>query len=176
VWLPGTAERSVAAVQLTTPTSQRTALAALLAASPTLAVDFSILDIALPTIGADVGLGLADLQWIATTFVLCAAGLTLLAGRVTDLQEALAVIHHEVEIYLAHLAAGTADTLWLDGRNASRSRTAAPLTGSVASPRPRPLRSPVPSRRGPAARPMKISTRGAELFDAIQGLALDGWR
>jgi DNA-binding transcriptional MerR regulator len=37
------------------------------------------------------------------------------AQQVADLQEALAVIHHKVDIYLAHLAAGTADTLWLDG-------------------------------------------------------------
>ena len=33
-----------------------------------------------------------------------------------DLQEALDVIHHKVEIYLAHPAVGTADTLGLDGR------------------------------------------------------------
>lgn len=35
--------------------------------------------------------------------------------QVADLQEALAVIHHKVQIYLEHLEAGTADTLWLDG-------------------------------------------------------------
>ena len=35
--------------------------------------------------------------------------------QVADLQEALAVIHHKVGVYLEHLAAGTADTLWLDG-------------------------------------------------------------
>ncbi len=64
---------------------QRLALAVLLAASFTLAVDFSILNVALPVIGADVGLGLAHLQWIATTFALCAAGFTLLFGRIADL-------------------------------------------------------------------------------------------
>ncbi|MCZ2819448.1 MFS transporter [Modestobacter sp. VKM Ac-2977] len=67
------------------PTRQRAALAVLLTASFTLAVDFSILNVALPTIGADVGFRLADLQWIATAFALCAAGLTLLMGRVADL-------------------------------------------------------------------------------------------
>ncbi|WP_164699824.1 MFS transporter [Modestobacter sp. KNN46-3] len=66
-------------------TRQRAALAVLLTASFTLAVDFSILNVALPTIGADVGFRLADLQWIATAFALCAAGLTLLMGRVADL-------------------------------------------------------------------------------------------
>jgi len=63
----------------------RLALAVLLAASFTLAVDFSILNVALPVIGADVGLGLGHLQWIASAFALCAAGFTLLFGRVADL-------------------------------------------------------------------------------------------
>jgi EmrB/QacA subfamily drug resistance transporter len=87
VWLAGGAARSVAGVTtLEQPTTQqRLALAVLLTASFTLAVDFSILNVALPTIGADVGLHLADLQWVATAFALCAAGLTLLMGRVADL-------------------------------------------------------------------------------------------
>lgn len=64
---------------------QRLAVAVLLTAGFTLAVDFSILNVALPSIGADVGIPLRDLQWIATSFALCAAGLTLLFGRVADL-------------------------------------------------------------------------------------------
>jgi EmrB/QacA subfamily drug resistance transporter len=64
---------------------QRLALIVLLAASFTLAVDFSILNVALPAIGADIGFTLESLQWIATAFALCAAGLTLLFGRVADL-------------------------------------------------------------------------------------------
>ncbi|WP_275779954.1 MFS transporter [Paenarthrobacter sp. Y-19] len=64
---------------------QRLALIILLAASFTLAVDFSILNVALPAIGADVGFSLESLQWIATAFALCAAGLTLLFGRVADI-------------------------------------------------------------------------------------------
>ena len=64
---------------------QRAALAVLLTAGFTLAVDFSILNVALPTIGADVGFALSDLQWIATSFALCAAGFTLFFGRVADL-------------------------------------------------------------------------------------------
>lgn len=64
---------------------QRLALIVLLTAGFTLAVDFSILNVALPAIGADVGFALENLQWIATAFALCAAGLTLLFGRVADL-------------------------------------------------------------------------------------------
>ena len=63
---------------------QRVALLVLLTAGFTLAVDFSILNVALPAIGADVGFALENLQWIATAFSLCAAGLTLLSGRVAD--------------------------------------------------------------------------------------------
>ncbi|MBP2268471.1 EmrB/QacA subfamily drug resistance transporter [Pseudarthrobacter sp. PvP004] len=66
-------------------TRQRLALIVLLAASFTLAVDFSILNVALPAIGSDVGFSLENLQWVATAFALCAAGLTLLFGRVADL-------------------------------------------------------------------------------------------
>ncbi len=47
---------------------QRVILAVLLTASFMLAVDFSILNVALPTIGSDVGFSLDTLQWIATTF------------------------------------------------------------------------------------------------------------
>jgi hypothetical protein len=36
-------------------------------------------------VGADVGFSLENLQWIATAFALCAAGFTLLFGRVADL-------------------------------------------------------------------------------------------
>jgi DNA-binding transcriptional MerR regulator len=35
--------------------------------------------------------------------------------QVADLQEALATIHHKVEIYARHLADGTADQLWRNG-------------------------------------------------------------
>ncbi len=66
-------------------TKQRLALVVLLAASFTLAVDFSILNVALPAIGSDVGFSLENLQWVATAFALCAAGFTLLFGRVADL-------------------------------------------------------------------------------------------
>lgn len=64
---------------------QRLILILLLTASFTLAVDFSILNVALPVIGAEVGFSLENLQWIATSFALCAAGFTLLFGRVADL-------------------------------------------------------------------------------------------
>ncbi|WP_225825947.1 MFS transporter [Streptomyces naphthomycinicus] len=63
----------------------RLVLVLLLAAQFMLAVDFSILNVALPVIGAGLGFSLAHLQWIGTAFALCAAGFTLLFGRVADL-------------------------------------------------------------------------------------------
>lgn len=64
---------------------QRVAVAVLLTANFTLAVDFSVLNVALPLIGSDLGFATANLQWIMTSFALCAAGFTLFFGRVADL-------------------------------------------------------------------------------------------
>ncbi|MER6979647.1 MFS transporter [Streptomyces carpinensis] len=63
----------------------RLVLVLLLAAQFMLAVDFSILNVALPVIGQGLGFSLGHLQWIGTAFALCAAGFTLLFGRVADL-------------------------------------------------------------------------------------------
>lgn len=63
----------------------RLVLVLLLVAQFMLAVDFSILNVALPVIGKGLGFSLAHLQWIGTAFALCAAGFTLLFGRVADL-------------------------------------------------------------------------------------------
>ncbi|WP_405010691.1 MFS transporter [Kitasatospora sp. NBC_01539] len=63
----------------------RLVLVVLLVAQFMLAVDFSILNVALPVIGRGLGFSLANLQWIATAFALSAAGFTLLFGRIADL-------------------------------------------------------------------------------------------
>lgn len=65
--------------------AQKIAMAVLLTANFTLAVDFSILNVALPHIGRDLGFETSTLQWIVTSFALCAAGFTLFFGRVADL-------------------------------------------------------------------------------------------
>lgn len=66
-------------------TAQKVAMAVLLMANFTLAVDFSILNVALPRIGTELGFATSGLQWIVTSFALCAAGFTLFFGRVADL-------------------------------------------------------------------------------------------
>ena len=63
----------------------RLVLVLLLATQFTLAVDFAVLNVALPVIGKSLGFSLANLQWIPTSFALCAAGFTLFFGRVADL-------------------------------------------------------------------------------------------
>ncbi|AZZ56881.1 MFS transporter [Rathayibacter iranicus] len=50
-----------------------------------LAVDFSVLNVALPDIGVDLRIPLNDLQWVVTAFTLPAAGLGLFFGRLGDL-------------------------------------------------------------------------------------------
>ena len=61
------------------------ALSLLVTANFTLAVDFSILNVALPHVGHDLDLATDALQWVVTSFALCAAGFTLFFGRVADL-------------------------------------------------------------------------------------------
>ncbi|MEU5716673.1 MFS transporter [Streptomyces sp. NPDC020403] len=64
---------------------QKLVLVLLLGAQFMIAVDFSILNVALPAVGKGLGFSLAHLQWIATSFALAAAGFTLLFGRIADL-------------------------------------------------------------------------------------------
>ncbi|MGC0415418.1 MFS transporter [Embleya sp. AB8] len=64
---------------------QKLVLTLLLGAQFMIAVDFSILNVALPVVGRGLGFSLNNLQWVATAFALTAAGFTLLFGRVADL-------------------------------------------------------------------------------------------
>lgn len=64
---------------------QRLILFVLLGAGFMVSVDFSILNVALPEVGAGVGLGLTGLPWIASAYALPSAGFALLFGRFADL-------------------------------------------------------------------------------------------
>ncbi|AWS47145.1 MFS transporter [Streptosporangium sp. 'caverna'] len=64
---------------------QRLILLVLLGAGFMLSVDFSILNVGLPEVGAGVGFGLTGLPWITSAYALPAAGFTLLFGRLADL-------------------------------------------------------------------------------------------
>lgn len=63
---------------------QKTILAVLLGAQFIVSADFSILNVAIPVIGKDLGFALANFQWIATAFALTSASFTLVFGNVAD--------------------------------------------------------------------------------------------
>ncbi|MEW2288053.1 MFS transporter [Streptomyces sp. NPDC047841] len=66
-------------------TRQWLVIALLCGAQFMLALDFSILSVALPVLGKDLGFALSDLQWVVTAFALPSGGLLLLFGRAADL-------------------------------------------------------------------------------------------
>ncbi|MFG2552966.1 MFS transporter [Streptomyces sp. NPDC048581] len=76
------APQQSAAVRMTG--RQVTALVVLLTSTFMMAADFSVLNVALPKVGVSLGFSTGNLQWITTTFALCAAGCTLVFGRVGD--------------------------------------------------------------------------------------------
>lgn len=57
----------------------------LCAAQFMVALDFSVLNVALPVLGEDLGLGRSALQWAITAFALPSGGFLLLFGRIADL-------------------------------------------------------------------------------------------
>ncbi|WP_330457768.1 MFS transporter [Streptomyces sp. NBC_00820] len=91
------------AIDTTTPTIQPTApvgeslgtsplstrdklvLFVLCAAQFMVALDFSVLNVALPALGTDLGMSRSALQWAVTAFALPSGGFLLLFGRVGDL-------------------------------------------------------------------------------------------
>ncbi|KOX02564.1 MFS transporter [Streptomyces sp. NRRL B-1140] len=66
-------------------TRDRLVLFVLCAAQFMVALDFSVLNVALPVLGADLGMSQSALQWAVTAFALPSGGFLLLFGRVGDL-------------------------------------------------------------------------------------------
>ncbi|MDQ6772265.1 MAG: DHA2 family efflux MFS transporter permease subunit [Candidatus Dormibacteraeota bacterium] len=62
----------------------RWAIAATVLGSGVAALDGTIVSIALPVIGREFGVGVADLQWVTTGYLLTLAGLLLLGGALGD--------------------------------------------------------------------------------------------
>ncbi|MFG3252038.1 MFS transporter [Streptomyces sp. NPDC048172] len=50
-----------------------------------IAVDVTVVNVALPSIGAELGAGTASLTWVVTGYALAGGGLLLLGGRICDL-------------------------------------------------------------------------------------------
>ncbi|MFB7594832.1 MFS transporter [Streptomyces sp. NPDC056160] len=66
-------------------TRDRLVLFVLCAAQFMVALDFSVLNVALPDLGTDLGMSRSALQWAVTAFALPSGGFLLLFGRVGDL-------------------------------------------------------------------------------------------
>ncbi|MFD9070334.1 MULTISPECIES: MFS transporter [Streptomyces] len=87
------ARKAAAAAQATAPAGppprlsrrDRLILFVLCAAQFMVALDFSVLNVALPVLGADLGMSHAALQWAVTAFALPSGGFLLLFGRFGDL-------------------------------------------------------------------------------------------
>jgi len=74
-------------------------------------VDFSIVQIALPTIRADLGMSLADSQWIISAYGVTFAGLLLLSGRLSDIYGSKRLFLIGLLVFsLSSLSAGLANT------------------------------------------------------------------
>ncbi|MGH1555332.1 hypothetical protein ACRAWF_36305 [Streptomyces sp. L7] len=53
-----------------------------------IALDYNIVYVALPEIGAGLGFSAHDLQWVVSAYVVTTGGFLLLGGRAADLLEA----------------------------------------------------------------------------------------
>jgi EmrB/QacA subfamily drug resistance transporter len=62
----------------------RWVIAATVLGSSVAALDGTVVGIALPSIGREFGVGIADLQWVSTGYLLTLSGLLLLAGALGD--------------------------------------------------------------------------------------------
>ncbi|MEV6011058.1 MFS transporter [Streptomyces sp. NPDC051976] len=74
-----------------------------------LVLDVTVVNVALPDIAVDLGLGRATLTWVVTSYTLCFGGLMLLGGRLADVLGARRTLLAGLALFTAaSLAAGLA--------------------------------------------------------------------
>jgi EmrB/QacA subfamily drug resistance transporter len=78
-------ERGGPAAAAPQPRSAKLALLLILAASFMVVLDFSIVNVALPSIGRELGLAASAVQWVVTGYAIAFGGLLILGGRAADL-------------------------------------------------------------------------------------------
>jgi len=75
-------------------------------------LDIAIVNVALPSVQADLGLGQSDLQWVVITYGLMLGGLLLLGGRAADLLGRRRVLVTGLAVFtVSSLTAGLAGSL-----------------------------------------------------------------
>jgi EmrB/QacA subfamily drug resistance transporter len=88
-----------------------TILVLLCAAQFMVILDITVVNVALPSIGRQLGFAAADLPWVVTAYVLMTGGLLLLGGRLADLLGRRAVFFTGLVVFTgASLASGLAPT------------------------------------------------------------------
>ena len=86
-------------------------LAVALAAQILVVLDISVVNTALPSIGASLGLAGSDLQGLVTAYLVMSGGALLLGGRIADLLDRRRVFLTGLAVFtLASLVSGFADT------------------------------------------------------------------
>lgn len=76
-------------------------------------LDIAVVNVALPSVQADLRLGQADLQWVVITYGLVLGGLLLLGGRAADLLGRRRMLLAGLGVFTAaSLAAGLAASFW----------------------------------------------------------------
>ncbi|MQA76110.1 MAG: MFS transporter, partial [Solirubrobacterales bacterium] len=98
-------------------------------------LDVTVVNVALPSIGDQLGFAAADLQWVVTAYVLFTGGLLLLGGRMADLLGRRRVFLAGLIVFTgASLASGLATTPeWLIASRAAQGVGAAMLSPAALS-------------------------------------------
>lgn len=96
-------------------------------------LDIAIVNVALPSVQADLGLDQADLQWVVITYGLVLGGLLLLGGRAGDLLGHRRMLLAGLGVFTAaSLTAGLAGSFWqLVGSRAAQGLGAALIAPAV---------------------------------------------
>ena len=88
-----------------------TVLGLMLAAQFMVVLDVSVVNVALPSIGADLHLSSSSYQWTVSAYVLFSGGLLLLGGRMADLFDRRRMFLLGLTLFTgASLASGLADS------------------------------------------------------------------
>jgi EmrB/QacA subfamily drug resistance transporter len=88
-----------------------TALILLSVAQFMVVLDITVVNVALPSIGHDLGIGGEDLQWVVTVYVLLTGGLLLLGGRLADVLARRSVFLTGLSLFTAaSLVSGLAES------------------------------------------------------------------